>query len=638
MLHILRRAVKSVVAKILLGLLIVSFAVWGIGDIFRATGESAVATVGDTEVSASRYGNALIRMQRTLSQQRRAAVSLSELRDTGLADAALAGLLRDAAMQEELGRLQIAVPATAVRDAITENPAFQDGQGGFSQFLYQSRLNEAGYDLQTFEAATRELLGNGLLSRAVAPAIVAPPGAAEMIAAHRGESRTVQIVRLTPDMAPDPGTPGDAALAAFFEANQDRFIEPERRSGLYLHTDLDALAAEATPTDEDVRAEYDASRERFTTEPAREVEQLVFPDMDTAEAAAERIRAGEASFAEVAAEQNVSVADLSLGRVARADLPEASADAVFGTVEPGVVGPVQGPFGPVLLNVTAVEPGGVAPFEQVAGEIREQIAQRRARDQVIERANAIDDARAGGATLPEIAEQVPGVELVHFQGLDPLGGVAEDMAPPPPLVSDPAFLAEVNAALDGEERDLVQLSDGSYALVMVDEIAGSHLPELSAIRDRVAAAWADEQRMQALEARAAELAGELAGAGEGLAGVAVEAGLGAPQDVSFSRETAPEEFTASLVDAAFAARPGDPLVGRRTGDDAVLLGVVESVEPLAGPALAEQTAALDRALLDSLDGDQLEYFGRALEDLHGAIVNRETVGGVFDRLGQSGAN
>jgi peptidyl-prolyl cis-trans isomerase D len=638
MLHFLRRSVRSVVAQILLGLLVVSFAIWGIGDIFTGTGEGTVAEVGDTEVSSTRYADALLRIQRTLSQQQRRAVSLAQLRESGIADATLAGLVRDAALQEELGRLGIAVPASAVREAIATNPAFQDGQGAFSQFLYQSRIGEAGYDPATFEAATRDSLGSQLLAQAVAPVIVAPPGVAETIAARRGETRSVEMVLLTPDMAPEPPAPDDAALQAFFEANQDRFIEPERRSGLYLHTDLDVLAQGTAPTDEEIRAEYEANQDRYTTEPAREVEQLVFADMATAEAAAARISAGEASFAEVAAEQNVSIGDLSLGRVTRADLPEATAETVFAATEPGVVGPVQGPFGPVLLNVTAVEPGGVAPFEQVADEIRAAIAERRALELVTDKANAIDDMRAGGTPLPEIAEQVEGIELVRFQGLDAQGDTqgAAAGAAPPPLARDPAFLAEVSAASEGEERDLIQLGDGSYALVMVEEIADSHLPELGAVRERVAAAWADEQRLQALEARAAELAARIAE--EGLGPVAAEASLGEPQSISFTRETVPPELTAALADAAFAAEEGDSVVGRRAGGDAVLLGVLASIESLPEDQLAERTAALDAAIRQSLDGDQLEYFGRALEELHGATVNPDTIASVYDRLGQSGGN
>lgn len=634
MLHMIRRGVKSIFAQILLGLLVISFAIWGIGDIFVGGSDGAVATVGDTDVSANRYADSLVRLQRTLSQQRRQAVSLAELRQSGIADAALAGLLRDAAMREELDRLGIAVPASAVREAIVRNPAFQDGQGGFSQFLYQSRLNEAGYSPQAFEAATRESLATQLLGGVAAPVVAAPPGAAEAIAAYRGESRTVDFVRLTPDMAPDPGAPDDATLAAYFAANAQAFVEPERRSGVYLHTDLARIAEETVPTDAEVRAEYDAHKDRYSREPAREVEQLVFPDMTAAEAAAERIESGAASFAEIAAEQNVSVDELSLGRVTRADLPPVTADAVFATEETGLAGPVEGPFGAMLLNVTAVEPGGVAPFDEIAPRVREQLAQLRARDLVVQKANAIDDLRAGGTALAEIAGQVPGVELVRFQGLDAQGHAA--VGAPPPLAADPAFIAELDAAMDGEERDLIQLSDGSYALVLVEAIVDSHTPELSEIREQVAEAWAEEQRVLALEARATELAGRIAG--EGLATVAEEEGLDAPQSLGFTRESVPEELTPALADAVFAAGPGDPVTGRRAGGDAVLLGVVSAVVPLAGAELATRTAAIDAALLESLERDQLDYFGRALEQVYGATVNQEMIVSVFDRIGQSGAN
>ncbi len=632
MLHSLRRAVKSLPAKILLGILILSFAIWGIGDIFRATGASAVATVGDTEVASQQYADALLRTQRALSQKQRQAISLQQIRDTGLADAALARLLRDAAFSEELGRLGIAVPAEAVRRAIVDNPAFQDGQGKFSEFLYKSRLGNSDYSPASYEAMTRELLGQQLLADAVSPPAAPLPGAAEAVAARRGEERTVELTRLTPDMVPAPAAPDETTLKTWFEANKERFREPERRSGFYLHTNIAALAAGLAPTDEEVRAEYDAHPENYAVEPAREVEQIVFDDQAAAEDALRRIRAGEATFAEIAAEQNVSMADLSLGKLKRGDLPDASAEAVFGITEPGVVGPVEGLFGPMLLNVTAVQQGGTAPFDQVADQIRKEMATRKAREAVIDRANSIDDLRAAGTPLAEIADKLDGVELVHFKGLDPQGKVAEGEAPP--LAADPAFMADVNAAAEGEERDLVQLSDGSYALVMLEAIEDSHLPELADVRDRVVAAWTAEQRMQALETRASELAARIPAAG-GLAQMAEAEGLPAPEPVSFTRETAPPSLSPALADAAFAAKPGDPLVGRAADGEAVLLGQLEAVKPLAPEALADAAAKLDEAITGSLADDQLEYFGRAVQDRLGVEINPGAVEQVYTRLGQS---
>ena len=631
MLHSVRRAVKSLPAKILLGLLVVSFAVWGIEDIFRGGGAGSVAVVGGTEVPADEYADALLRTQRVLTRQQRQAVSLQQLRESGLADATLASLVRDAAFAEELDRLGITVPAAAVRQAIMENPAFQDGQGAFSQFLYSTRITEAGYAPQAYEAATAELLGQQLLQDAFAPVAAPPPGVAELIAAQKGEERTVEIVRLTPDMVPAPAAPGDATLAAWFEENRERFREPERRTGFYLHTDLAAIAAELAPTDEEVRAEYDANPQAYSVTPTREVEQIVFPDTAAAEDALRRIRAGEATFAEIAAERNVSMADLSLGTVTRDELPAASAEAVFGVTEPGVIGPVEGVFGPMLLNVTAVQQGGTAPFEEVADRIREELAARRAREAVVSRANAIDDLRAEGLPLPEIAGKA-GVALVRFQGLDAQGNVAGGT--PPPAAADPAFLAEVNAAMDGEERELVTLSDGSYVLVMVEEIVDSHLPELDAVRDRVVAAWTAEQRMQALETRAAGLAARIAEGG--LAALAAAEGLGAPESLTLTRGDAPAPLSPALADAAFGADVGDPLVGRSAGGDAVLLGRLAAVQPLPPDELAEAASNLQAALVSSAAQDQLEYFGRAVQAEHGAEINPGAVEEVFTQLGQSG--
>lgn len=632
MIHFLRRAVKSLPAQILLGLLVVSFAVWGIGDVFTAGGPDAVATVGDTEVPAAEYADTLTRMQHRLSQQQGKAVPMNEIRSSGMADAALARLLRDAALADELARLGIAVPDKAVRDAVVANPAFQDGQGAFNQFLYQSRISQAGYSPHAYETATREMLGQQLLTNAVAAPAAPLPGVAELIAAHAGEKRTIAYVRLTPDMVAKPETPDPEVLSAWFDEHREQFREPERRSGLYLHTDLEKLAAEQAPTDADVRAEYDAHPEAYSVQATREVEQIVFDDMATADAAAERIRAGTASFAEIAAEQNVSVADLSLGTVTRNELPQATADAVFGVTEPGVVGPVEGTFGPILLNVTAVTEGGTAPFETVADEIRMTIAARAAQEEATDRANAINDLRASGTPLPEIAEQI-GLDLVHFDGLDPQGNAADGA--PPPLASVPAFMTEVNSAGEGEERDIIQLPDGSYTLVMVEEIVDSYLPELAAVHDRAVAAWEAAQRMEALETRAADLAQGVSADG-GLDAVATAEGLGAPETLTFTRVGAPAPLSPDLVAAVFAAGQGEPVTGRAQGGDAVLLAEVTKVEPLTGAALASAADTVREALTPSIEQDQLAYYSHALEQQYGAQVNSAAIEQVFNRLGQYG--
>ena len=125
MLHFLRRGVKSLPAKILIGLLVASFAVWGIGDIFSFRLDSRVAQVGNTEIPAARFADALRREQSRISQQAGQLVSYDTMRSAGIDQRILGGLVRDAAFSEELTGLGISAPDKAVADAIRSNPTFQ---------------------------------------------------------------------------------------------------------------------------------------------------------------------------------------------------------------------------------------------------------------------------------------------------------------------------------------------------------------------------------------------------------------------------------------------------------------------------------------------------------------------------------
>ena len=630
MLDFFRRGVKSWVAKILLAVLILSFAVWGIGDIFLGGQTRNVAMVGDVEVPSERFFREIYRQQSALSRQRGEIVSADELREAGIDNRVIAGLARDATFAQELNELGIAVSDSAVRDNIRSNVDFQNSDGSFSQFIYDSVVTQRGFDTREYEGLTRELLGQQIMLDAVAANVPAAPGVAGQIAAYQGETRRVSTIRLEAEDAAEPGTPDDAALIAFFEANSDDFIEPERRWGRYLHTDIAQLATELAPTPEEVRAEYDENPDTYTVRASRTIEQIGFDDAASAQDAAERLRAGTVTWEEVAAERNIALDELPLGTVTQGsgELADATEAAVFALTEPGITDPVEGLFGHLLLNVTEVELGGLTPFEEIEQRIADSMARFRAQEEAITRANKIDDVRAGGATLEEVAQQT-GLELKSFEGMAPNGLVKEGTQPL--IAADPRFMSELRDAIDGEERDITQLADGSYVLIMVDRIEESHLPELATIRDRVAESWQHEQRLVAQEARAAELLA----AGNNLETISATVLSGITQHEAFARDGAPGVFSPELIEAIFSSAEGDTVIGRSRDDAAVFLTAVTAVTPLAEEVMAEQSTAIADILSDSLSRDHLEYFSRAIEARHGATINTTAINEVFDQLNQA---
>ena len=631
MLDALRRFVKSWVAKILLGLLIVSFAVWGIEGVFSGSTNPTIAKVGTQPIDAQKFVNAITRQQNQISRQRRALISLQELRDAGIDESTLQALVRDATFQSELDALQLAIPAEAVAENIRTNAAFQDGQGQFSQFTYQTRLSQEGFDPVEFEQLTRALLGQQILINATGHAGHYAPDVATQMAKWRGEKRAVRMVTLPIETADEPSEPTESQLQAYFDANSDTFVEPDRRWGRFLHTELAGLAEELEPSDDEVRAQYDANPDRYTQEATRALEQIAFPDMASAQAAADRLASGDATFAEIAVEQNTDADALSLGTVRQEDLPEATGKAAFGATEAGIVGPIEGPFNALLLNITDVELGGLTPFAAVSDLITTQILQDRLQAKIPELANQIDDVRASGATLPEIAEQT-GLPLREFAGIATNFTVAEGDFPT--AAFDQRLMADIFDASEGEERDLVELQDGTYALVMIDRIVDSHLPELASIRDKVADAWKTEQKLAALEAQALELTAEFAAGGD-FAAKAAESGLEVTEPEAFVRQEAPAPLSPDLVDAVFSGTLNGYVSGRSQRADGVVILQISDIQPLGDDALAKEQAGLEEALEDSLARDHMEYFARALTASHEASINRDAINDLFERMGQA---
>ncbi|MEO0621091.1 MAG: SurA N-terminal domain-containing protein [Pseudomonadota bacterium] len=629
MLEFLRKAVKSWVAKGLLALLILSFAVWGISDVFSFTLTSAVATVGDQKVSADEYANALQRQRNALSQAQRRAVSLTEMRDSGFAQLVLARMIRDKAIAEELAQLGISAPDEAIAEAIRANEAFRGSGGGFSQANYRISLGQLGYSPAQYEELTRTLLGQQILEDASLGRAGPPPGLAARIALYQGERRSVDTVILPTSAVEAPPLPSDTELEAFYADNLGNYSEPERRSGVYVHVDASALLENATPTEEEVTAFYEANREQFARPETRTIDQLPIGTADGA-ALRRRLDDGETDWAALAAELGETPADLDLGTVQRNDLPDTVADAVFEATEPGILGPVEAPIGSVLIRVRGVELGGVPSLDDLRAPLTEELARRAVQERAPEIANQVDDLRAEGRTIPEIAEAT-GLPLGQFEGLAidgtlAGGGVAIGIS------AEDVFLREVFDALDLEERDIVETPDGSFFLAMVETIAESRVLDFEEVRDRVATDWQRAQRVEVLLAEAEALASDLAGEAT-LSDLADERGLLLSDYPTFSREAPPTDLPFGMSERLFEVDEGSAVAMALPGGEGVMLSEVTEATLPEPDALQEITERIENALTRQYLEDDSELFARAIEASHPRHIDGSAVDGVFNLLG-----
>lgn len=629
MLEKLRNSVNSWTAKILLALLVLSFAVWGISDVFVNRQATVVATVGEKEVTRDEFASALSQDLQTLQRQVGRAVSISEVRQLGRDQLVLAGLTTRKALNAEAESLGLSADPAAIRNAIETSPAFLNSAGAFDRFSYEARLRYQGMTPSEFENDVREDLAREAMLQAVGVGTSAPRALAEVVHIFRNEQRVLDYITLSIDDTEDPGTPTDEQLATFHEENASRFSAPDYRKLSFVWITPESLAETIKISDELVREAYDIRANEFTTPATRTLDQLLFDTEENANAAKARVEGGE-PFATIITEQNVSLRDASLGQVGDGELPSDLNDAAFAATEPGVVGPIRTAFGWTLLNISEATQEAVTPLADVQDEIRQDLALNEARDLIIEESVAMDDELAGGSQISEITTRTEArfasVEAVDAAGLGPDGEPVEAM-PPIGQFLGAAFAAEID-----DTPILVEADGEGYFALRVEGITPSALRPLDTITDEVTEAWKLAEREKTLVVVAQEIEASLQ-EGKTLSAVAAEREKDVETTDPLRRSDTHPVLTSALIDAVFAADEGGIIEGR-TGDGSHIVGTLKEIVKQDAETAQNAVDSTAERYSSQLATDIVQTFSRTATENHPLSVRPAAIDATIADLGQ----
>lgn len=622
MLDSLRKSAGSWVVKILFAILVLSFAVWGIGDIFRAPGrDTVVIEVGDRDITAHELTT---EYQRSLEQARRTfgeTLDAETARKLGFLERVIQTVVGRALFDAAAGDLGLAVSDDMVRETIREDPAFKGPGGAFDRFTFERLVQQAGYSEETYVDAMRRDLARGQLVSSIRAGAAAPRVLGDRLYRLRQEKRVASTVLVADGAMTGIGEPDDAALEAFHRERADRFTAPEYRALTVVSLDVKRLAGEVAVADEELRLRYDENPERFITPERRNVRQILLDDEDSARRAHEMLKQGTA-FAQVAKEvANKEEGDLVIGLVTREGLPEPLGEVAFALEEGGFSAPVKSPLGWHLLQVTGIEPEVVVGFEEARDQLRAEAAEERVAETVFSLANQLEDALAGGASLEQAAARVD-VQPVTVEALDRRGRDARGEAVAGLPGGD--FLETAFSTGEGESSLLTDTPDGGYFILRVDKVTPAALKPLDSIRGEVVEAWKAEQRHKAAEARAQAIADRIKG-GEAFAALAAELGLGVTKTDPFTRYRS--DLPPDLVAKLFAL----PLTGVATAESGegylvAQLDDIQSAEPEADQAGVQ---ALGAELREAFAADLLAQYQAALYRRYPVDINNRAIDELF---------
>jgi len=614
---------KSIMT-VVMGVLIISFGVWGIGDIFKGFGRSTVAKIGSTEISSEQFRQLYTDRLQQISRQFGRPLTPDQARAFGLDRQVLQQVVAETTLDEAAHGLGLQQSNDEIMKSITSDPNFKGANGAFDPARFAQVIRNFGFSEQRYIAEQRKVALRRQIAGTVSAGVEPSTTLIEALSRFQNEQRSIEYVKLETAQAGTIETPTPDVLAKYYDEHKVQFRAPEYRKISFLVMTPDELAKWTTVSDDDARKVFEERKEKYSTPEKRDVSQIVFPNAEDAKAARDKI-AGGLSFADLAKERGLKPSDVDLGMVAKSAIIDAKvADAAFALPTNEISQPIQGTFGVVLVKVGKIEPGTQASYDSVAQELKHEIALDRAKKSVLDLHNKMEDERGGGASVIEAAQKLKltpvTVEAVDRSGRAPDGQPVTSIPKGLDLVAQ-AFSSDV-----GVDNETISFN-GGYVWFDVLGVTPSRERKLDEVKDQIETRWHADQVSAKLRSKATEMVQKL-GQGGKLADEAASAGVKVETAAPFKRGATVAGLTPGVIEAAF--RTAKDAAGQTEGannTEWVVFRVTDIIDPpadLASEDMKKLKATLERNLADELVG---QYVMKMEQDV-GVSINQAAVAQV----------
>jgi peptidyl-prolyl cis-trans isomerase D len=618
MLDSLRVFAKSWPGKILGAFLLVGVAGFGINNVITDLGSSTVARVGDAEISSRAFLRAYQGQINQVAQQLGSLPTAEQAVNLGIPSMVLQNLAQDAALDQLANRFGLGVSEQKLSEMLRADPSFQGTLGAFdpstfTQVLRQSGLTEAEYFEDQGNAARREQLILSLFADTALPAT-----AAELINRYVADQRTIDYFVLGETNIETPAEPTEAELVAYLAEHQAEFRTVETRTVQMLRLSPADLAATKTIDDAAIAAEYERTKASLNKPERRTIQQVVLNDAQVA--AFEAGKTAGTPFETLLTENALTPTDL--GNLAQSDINDANlATAAFALANDDFA-IIDGVAGKRAVHVSAIEAGGEPSLEEARAQLSDSLARTQARNEIAEVQDQVEELRAAFRPLSEIAERF-GLDLyeadVSASGAEL--SVLPDLAPEDAgRISQAIFKAE-----QGQLTAALPLAGSGNLYFDVTAISPARDQTLEEVRDTVAADLTAQRINDALLAASAEALAKL-DAGTPIADVAASYNVFPQLSAPFTRFGAPDSSIDDVVaGAAFAGDETHHDAVQNQAGEHIVFQVVD-VLPAAAPLATDAQASLENEARVGLYGE----FVTAIRDDAGLRINQQALQQTLD--------
>ena len=523
MLQGIRDRAQGFIAWIIVILISIPFALWGVQEYLGPDPNVAVAEVDGDEISLFDYQAALQAVRASLNRQLRGGDASRMFREAFIRDRAMEGLVRERLIARASSDAGFVVSDEQLAGAIRSAPAFQR-DGAFSSEEYEYALRRSGASPGRFETDTRRRLLEAQWRDAIVLSAAAAEPRARRLAALESQTRSFSRLAVPADRFAGAEI-GEEAVAKRYEDSKAAFLTAEEVRLRYVVLARDDLAADVEIPAGTIEGYYDSRKAGLTTPEQRRVRHILVADEEggeealaRAQALRARILAGEA-FEEVAREASDDPGSAGsggdLGYGGRGIWVPPFEEAAFSLEAGDLSEPVRSDFGFHLIRVEDVREGRTRSFDEVKEELEREYRDEQAEQAYFEQVERLSNLVFEQPDNLDDAAEVLGLTVEESGYLSRRGEPGHE------VLGDRAVTAAAfgEDVLAGNNSEPVEIEGYRTVVVRVEERREPRQRTLDEARPEIVASLEAERAADEARALGLDLLGRLR-AGEGREAVA----------------------------------------------------------------------------------------------------------------------
>lgn len=601
-------------------LAVAGLALMDVGGFYRNGGQSGnvVATVAGQKIDAIQFDRTV---RRAVSQQGMMDINMAY--KLGLVHQYLNTQISAVLLQKDAQEQKILIDDKVIAERIAAlvQPYAKDGMStreAFNRVLMSQNMTEGEF-VGMLRGELTSLMMRGSLQGAGA---VTSEAEIKALYQQRHEQRTIKALVFENSKAKGVEKATDEILKPFYQSGQEKYAVPETRIFTVALLTEDAARKGIDISDEALKQVYEERVDEYTEKEKRLLQQALFTSEGEAQGAYDLVKSGK-SLKEASGTSYIGEEAFE-----EAGLAKEISDAAFALQKGEVTEPVKTSLGWHVLVMKDTVPAKVKSFDSVKEAIKKELIEEKAASQIVETSNQVDDALASGDSLDKVAGDfhltLKKVGPVRQDGSTPDNkeGLA-DFAKTRQDILEAAFNLE-----SGETSSVQELSDGTYAVVQVENVTAKNYKDFDSVKDELAKLWATDQQ-DIISRRQATEALQAAQAGKSLEEIAKETGATIRTLTISNADKVEAPMTEAMKKLLFENSKGQYQL--TPAKDSYVLAIVTDVKmPDPAKASKEDIEALREEARLNGQNEVLAVYYKQLNDKYGVKINDKTLARLFD--------